>query len=271
MTAADEGWEGLRRKTPLIGIATLFLLFFGLFWGFHGIVALVDTRYLAAAFYLPAGSGCLILAVSTLAIVVWRRRSGLPTRIDPIGPGGVSIMLPVTYRAGYLAVFVLTLVSSAVFAFGVWTDRLTFPMTGGQFALFPYVAAALALYAAGALLFRVSGRLRFPEILCTPTTLAVQTSRVRDEIAWDDIVSVEPTVSGNSMAILVEPRDGAKVAVEVFYRGPLAPSPEDPIVCNVDLFPVGPEALLDFLRYYLDRPESRAELDNGRAVERLRQ
>ncbi|MCR5979788.1 hypothetical protein GDN83_18940 [Gordonia jinghuaiqii] len=113
--------------------------------------------------------------------------------------------------------------------------------------------------------------MRFPEIACTPDTLTVQTFKVRDEIAWADVEAIEPSASGNSMAILVEPRDGAKVAVEVFYRGPFAPSPEAPIVSVVDLFPTGPEALLDFLRYYLDRPESRAELGNGRAVERLQQ
>ncbi|MCZ0914596.1 hypothetical protein O0V02_19575, partial [Gordonia amicalis] len=240
----------------------------GCLWLFHGGVAIAESRWLYVAFYVPGASGALLLA-GWAGVLIARRRGGLPLRIDSVGRGGVTIAMPVAQRVGYVVMLASTVVACAVFAYGLWTGHLNFPMTARQQGGFPYTACAIGAYAAGLLVFSAIGWLRFPKIICTPTTLIVQSSKVRDEIAWTDVEAIRPSASGNSMAILVEPRDGAKVEVEVFYRGPFSPSPEDPIVCNVDLFPTGPEAMLDFLRYYLDHPEAREELGDGRAVERL--
>ncbi|MDV7174061.1 hypothetical protein R4144_11870 [Gordonia amicalis] len=273
MTGHDKAhpWDRLFRLTRFAGLSAAAFGVFSLFWGYHGVAAIADSRPLYAMFYLPAALACSLEATRVVTIAIRRTRSGAPPKVTAHRPGGTAIRMSPEFRVGYIVFLALTLVSATVFAVGFWTDQLTFPMSDGQLIVFPYVAAGLAVFAAAALVYFACGWLRFSEIFCTPDKLVMKSFKVRDEIAWSDIEAIEPTASGNSMAILVEPVDGAKVTVEVFYRGPFAPSPEDPIVCVVDLFPTGPEALLDFLRYYLDHPEAREELGDGRAVERLQQ
>lgn len=268
----DPEWEQVRRQTPALWFSASSALFFGVFWGYHAIHALVtDGRFLYAAFYSPASVGCLIIVAWAGTIALGRGRD-ITHRCRPLlTADGVVVRTGRTYRIEYIAIFVLATVGGTVFAAGTWTERLTFPMTGGQSKIFPFVAVGLALYAAGTLLWLVTGRLRFPEIVCTPVSLSVRSFKVRDEIAWSDIEAIEPAIAGNWMALLIEPNEGADVEVEVFYRGPFAPDPEDPIVCVVDVFPGGPESFLEFLRYYLDNPEARDELGDGRAIERLQQ
>ncbi|KAF0967793.1 hypothetical protein [Gordonia sp. YY1] len=166
----------------------------------------------------------------------------------------------------------LITVSSGLFAVGMWLGQFDFPMSPGQALIFPWVGAAIAGYSACALAWFATGLLRYPCIEVSPAGLKVTGFRSKQTVKWEDVADIVPLAEGKNPEIDVVLNDRARADVDIFYRGPLAPSymhAQRSVHITADLFAVGALPLLDFLDYYAFSPEDRAELADGRALRRL--
>ncbi|WAC57545.1 hypothetical protein [Gordonia sp. SL306] len=267
------GWDSVRSKTKVLVVVVAALAVLGLFWAYHGIRAIGDARLVYVLFYLPAAVGCLAVAALTIVIMRQRLRNSVaPRTAVTVASGTISFQMPRTLEWGYWVVFVLTVIASVTLAVGMWTDALTFPMSSGFDMVLPFVALALGLYGAVALIWLAMGFARFPTIDCTPDDLVVQGFKARQQIRWSEIVDVEPVASNNNLGLAITVADGAHAQVDINFIGPLAPARRDlqrSITVAADLFAVGADQLLAFLQHYVKHPDARDELGDGRAVERL--
>ncbi|MDL9948960.1 hypothetical protein QSJ19_25950 [Gordonia sp. ABSL11-1] len=263
----------MRSKTGALGIVIALLAVFGVFWSYHGIRSLVELRPLYVVFYLSASLGCSVIA--GLVVVVMRQRQANSTAARTavsVAGGKTTFSVSGALRWGYWVVFGPAAVAGTALAVGMWTDTLQFPMSDGFAAVLPIVALALAVYSVAALVWLGLGYARFPRVECTADTLSVQGFKVRQQVPWSDIVAVEP-VGTNNLSVMLEMADDTSADVTTNWVGPFAPSLAElhrSIVIPADLFAVGAGQLFDFLCFYAANPSARPELDDGRAVGRLR-
>lgn len=269
----DAGWDNVRRKTGALGIVIALLAAFGVFWAYHGIRSLVELRPLYVMFYLSASLGCSVIA--GLVVVVMRQRQANSTAARTavsVAGGKTTFSVSGALRWGYRVVFGSAVVAGTALAVGMWTDTMQFPMSDGFATVLPIIALALAVYSAAALVWLGLGFARFPRVECTADTVSVQGFKERQQVPWSDIVAVEP-VGINNLSVMLEMADDANVEVTTNWVGPFAPDLGElhrSIVIPADLFAVGAGQLFDFLCVYVENPSARPELDDGRAVGRLR-
>ncbi|WP_156112166.1 hypothetical protein [Prescottella defluvii] len=245
-----------------------------LLWAWQTVTAVADSRFGYLWFYLPAFLGVALMCVPGIEVISARMRTRASRASIARDSGGTIVSgnrlstwtLPGSLLAGAVA--------CVVFSIGMFTGAYTFPMTSGQQLFFPCVVGAMGLWFViyGALL--ATGQLQHPCIVCTPEELRVRRGIETQSVAWDRIESLEAIslleYQRNS-AIRISLRTGDSPSVDKHYRGPFASVLKSPptITIKADQFDVGAVPLYWFLRYYLEHPEDRQELADGRAVDRL--
>lgn len=274
----QSGWEPIRRKAKLAHLALVFVAGFVVLWVYQGFIALFESRFLYVAFYLSASVASAAVLGVVAALQLLRRRQR-PRHVRwPSGgvilttSGGVRVQTALMVKVVQGLSHGVGAGACAVFSYGMWSGRLSFPMSPGQAKVFPFVAIVLGASAVAILVWFALGLARFPFIEVTPTCLVVVTYVARQVIAWSDVISVDAVTLGNHAGIEVKLAESARAEVEVFYRGPCAPSQRHlrrTVAFTADIMATGAAPLLAFLQYYAADPAARQELGDGRAYQRL--
>ncbi|MGC4934319.1 hypothetical protein ACLQ3C_11630 [Gordonia sp. DT30] len=248
-----EGWNALRGQSRAIAALVAVFGTIALYWTYHGIRAVTEGRFLYCTFYLCAAAAFASVSALSLLVVLQRHRTDIRAGSLTQGPtGALTIGTSTSFRSGYMAIVVFGASSCGVFAYGVPSHALSFPMTKGQGLVFPFVVGAIGLFllVLGALF--ANRRLQFPRIICTPKQIGVVSFKNSAIASWDDIASIE-AVAGQKNADLSITSTGAA----------------EPLRVNADLLAVGAVPLYSILRHYLRHPEERGELGDGRARDRF--
>lgn len=271
-----SGWEPIRRKGKLAYAGLCFLAMVAVFLAYQGVVALVEHRLLYLAFYLPAAvTAASILATGGMMQILRRRGGGdgcSSNGVIPTTSGGVRVQTALMVKVGQGVSHVVGAVACAVFSYGMWSGHLSFPMSPGQVKFFPIVIAILGASALLTVVWFALGLARFPIVEMAPTRLMVGTYTARQVIEWSDVTGVEAVTLGNHAGIEVRLTESARADVEVFYRGPYAPSRVQlrrTVTFTADIMATGAAPLLALLQYYAAEPAARQELADGRAYQRL--
>lgn len=132
-----------------------------------------------------------------------------------------------------------------------------------------WMSPLLAVAGATVLICFALGFLRFPRITATAQTLSIGGYLAREAADWNAIESIDAVLHRNNVGVSLRLSGNAKVDVEVYTPSLFGPRPDQTIKVPVDLYPAGAVPLLDLLRFYLEHPDDRVELDDGRAYERL--
>jgi len=248
--------------------------FFVLLWGWQTIAAVTEGRFVYLWFYLPASLGMLAAAAPGVEVIRSRMRTQARLGSCEAGSGATLIGVSRAHSVLVPCYLVLGMVACLAFSIGMLTREYTFPMTGGQELFFPYAVGALGAWFGIYALLLLSGQLENPQIICTPAELRVRRGIETQSIEWDEIENLEAVslreYQRNS-AIRIAVARGTTPTVDRHYRGPFASALKSPptITVKADQFAVGAVPLYWFLRYYLEHPEDRPELADGRAVDRL--
>ncbi|GAA1481179.1 hypothetical protein GCM10009624_16190 [Gordonia sinesedis] len=226
-----------------------------------------------AAFYLPGAAGWLV-ACCWAGIVAWLR-SPLrgPTRLGIRQESGATVIqIPFILKLPVGAILVLLIVACTVFSLGMWTHSLSFPMLPRQEVKFPFVAISSATVALLIVVNYLSGRVRSPVIMCTPTHLRIDGKKARQVVDWNQVESIDPVVSGQDWHIRVSLTVGYRADVSIYGPRWFTPTQRELarlIEVEVDAFAIGPYRLLRFLRFYQENAAERQELLDCRALKRL--
>ena len=267
-------WTQSRDKRWLGGLAVVFFGFFAILWGYQAVVATVEGRYVYGLFYFPAAVAATAMIMNAPDMIRARMRSVPPARAVHFNEGGVAFTRSRWARWTLMTYLVAACWACLAFSIGMFTRAYEFPMTAGQGRVFPYLVGAMGAYLVAYLSCVLAGQIRRPRVICTPVEVIVRSTTESQSVEWDRIDKLEPfSMSGgprHSMISMVT-ADGSQPKSDRHYRGPFASALKSPatITIKADQFDVGAVPLYWFLRYYLEHPEDRPELADGRAVDRL--
>ena len=262
------GWEALRAKAKS-------LVWVYLFFGVVAVVALVagvrellGSRYVVAICLLSGAGAAVALLAMTSIVLVLRRRS--VSRVKRGDTGSFVASASMGYATSSAFFYVLIAVSAGSATFGTATRRMDFVGSGRLGGVLAVLAPVLAILAATFVVSFVAGFLRFPRVECTAQTLSIGGYVARETVAWEDVVAIEAVIYRNSAGISLRVADDARVDLDVFRPRFLRHRKIRAVEIPVYIFATGALPLLLLLRFYLEHPESRDELDDGCAYERLR-
>ncbi|WP_147283436.1 hypothetical protein [Rhodococcus sp. AG1013] len=248
--------------------------FFALLWAWQTVAAAVESRFGYLWFYLPAFVGLMLMCVPGIEVISARMRTGVSRESIAFDSGETIVSgnrlsawtLPSALFAGAVACL--------AFSIGMFTHAYTFPMTAGQELYFPCIVGAMGLWFLVYVALLTTGQLKYPRIVCTPEVVSVSRGSETQSVEWKRIENLEAIslreYQRNS-AIRISVGKGDRPTAVKHYRGPFASVLKSPptITIKADQFDVGAVPLYWFLRYYLEHPEGRPELADGRAVDRL--
>ncbi|GAB2657513.1 hypothetical protein ABI214_07085 [Prescottella soli] len=267
-------WKQSRDKRWLGGLAVVFFGIFAILWGYQAVVAIVEGRYVYGLFYFPAAVAVTAVIMNTPDMIRSRMRSVPSANAVHCNKDGVAFSRSRWARWTLMTYLVAACWGCLAFSIGMFTHAYEFPMTAGQGRFFPYVIGAMGAYLIVYLCCVFTGQIRSSRVICTPFEVIVRSTTETQSVEWDRIDKLEPfSMSGgprHSMISMVTV-DGSKPQSDRHYRGPFASALKSPptITVKADQFAVGAVPLYWFLRYYLEHPEDRPELADGRAVDRL--
>lgn len=225
------------------GWAVLFLV-----WGIH---VLVRHEYLTTIVMLGGAVFCVALVTALLIIrsnhATWRGQ------FDATG----SLFRPdrtvdVLYQAGGVG----ALVAMALYAVGAPLGRVDVPTPAGMRGYFPFICAAGAISgAAGLVKTRARGGVSYLRL--SPNGFEMAQGFSATPVGWDTVKDVSDRYPRGSIpargTIVVTTSDGRTRTLAA------------------DSYTPGGQALRELVRFYWQHPDVRAELTDGRALERLRQ
>lgn len=264
-------WAAHRGKMVWAQVGNLMFAGLAVLWTIQFGIAVAEGRYLYASFYLPAAvaawSACF--AVITMGLLFFRdephRRSGASTNSGTVI--GYSSAFAVCISGFYLGVAV----AAPVFAVGLWSERLSFPMTDGQSALFPIGALFGGIVFLLVIVWFATGCARWPYVRADSRRVTIGSYRYRQSIEWSEVAQILPIMRGSQPCVMITFLKGSDPTYEAYL--PIAVGKGDkrrqPMVVRADTMASGAQPLLRFLRYYHAQPDKRTELDDGRALARL--
>lgn len=274
MTDKDNVWDDANRKRVGLLLVSAFPGAMVILWTVHGVRAIVASRYLYVAFYFSLSIAGVLLCCWLVSVSRFRSPNRRMTEVGVVlSRDSVVFRTSTKLRVGVAVASALATVASLVFAIGMWTNALSFPMLPGQRIAFPFLATAFAAMTIVIMLQYLIGRQRFPEIRCSPLQLQVDGKRSSQALSWDHIETIEPVVRGSDWKIEVSVAEGHRAEVVRYGISLLTPSTRElqrVIEAGVDGFAVGPYRILRFLRFYAENPAARQELAGGCALRRLR-
>ncbi|MGC4933346.1 hypothetical protein ACLQ3C_06655 [Gordonia sp. DT30] len=266
MRLITDAWNRLPSRRRLWPLTALAVFITGL-WSWQGVVAALEGRWLYVLFYVPGAIAWL--SAWYPAYEVYRHRGAdYGSDRNTVARTNDGIAFRQSRRIHVLtAVSIFTIVlACAVFAVGTWTDRLSFPMSRSQEAVFGVLAAILAVWYTVTGIWFLLGWARFPTVECTPTAIRSRRFLSSQQISWDEVVGVSAVADSKNASIhlLTSEND-----VPHHWFGPALPRAKSgPFICPADLLGVGTIRLLEFLDHYSIDPDARSELADGRAIDR---
>lgn len=247
-TEWQEGLSGIQ----LLG--TVFFAGSGIFVIFHGMSKAASGDLLSASFAISLGLALILLP----AVGIFNNRGRTRISIDNIDTGDSSGSTVIREAAAHVSLMAGLLfsimVAGATFSVGTWAGWLEYiPMSGGQRAIFPPVALALAVYAMVHLVvYLANGNAR--RIVLSPSGISVpRGSFYSSDIEWKDLRKIGAEISRGNAAGLLK----------------LESRPDRVMRIPVSSMAIGGPATYWMLRFYHDSPQFRGELADGRAATRM--
>jgi hypothetical protein len=213
-----------------------------------GLRALLRGSYLTAVVTLALGSS-FVLVVVALQFV----RKGATTLRAEHDSTATTLLPDRRFTVLVIASLVLATLSMLAIAVGVPLGALDIPMSGGMRTFSPFVAGFGALVgAAGLLTGWRRGGVGYVDI--SPDGVDIANIVYTESVDWDDIADVADSVETKKTrkAVVLKLRDGS-----------------EKIIDGADLYVPAGVRLYWMVRHYWGHPDDRAELTDGRALERI--
>lgn len=267
-----------RRSLPFQIAWLLVVLFVG--------VAIVYESFVPPAELdiLPIGVLMVVFSPVVLTILIRRRANpeNLPRAYAGSAPNGDEALVMPRWRLPWRGTMIFGATLAGMFIFWAVEAALT-PGNSAGVVLLALIAVVLALLP----LFMLTGRVQAGGVYLTPTHIHHRLGGAVSSVRWDDITTM---LGGRSEydqtpAIIAKAVDQRYTAP--FFRGAKLPKDEKaaepatgrPVASQrrphlffslADIYPA-PGPIMDFLRFYWERPEARVELDQPAGLARFLQ
>ncbi|GAB09657.1 hypothetical protein GOARA_045_00110 [Gordonia araii NBRC 100433] len=263
-----QGWEGIRAKEKQLVWVYVFFGVIAVAALVVGVDAAVHTRYLAAACFVAAAGAAVALLAMTSIVLVFRRRTS--PRLERDTSGSFLVDSGRSHVGAWAFFYLLSAIAAGLAAVGIATGRIDYDSASAMSRVVAWSTPVLAVLATTTVVYYFLGFIRFPRVEATAKTLSIGGYRARETAAWTDIAAIDAMLHKNNAGIALRLVDDARADVDVFFPGPFAPTPDRSMTVPLDVYATGTLPLLTLLRFYLDHPEARSELEDGSAHRRLR-
>lgn len=236
------------------------------------VVAVIDMRFFYAAAYFTGGIFLVAAGVGVIIAVVHRYRSSAPVGSAIHFEGSTWFDTPAEWRIVLVVVAVSGAVMGTVMSVGTGIGRLRFETEPGRALFLTILFASIAVICVYTLARVALGFSRLSGLECTPEHLVIAGGKDEQKIAWADIARIATIRTVKEPGVRFDLRVGAAAEVTPYLRDPFQPTGiarQRTVVMPLGWAAPGVGPMLAFLEFYLAHPEHRAELGDGRAVERL--